>query len=160
MCLVDNSGSSRDLTLNGRPLVCETFLALVVGELNLVESLVLSGGVLLGQHGIWVCADGGVDFFDSVLQVFGSESFLNVSSIVGTVRLRVLGLQLGHVVCNVPCEKVFPEDLGLELLSLCVIPNEPRDGVGDIQPTVCGSLHGSENFTASSCSPQTNIQKA
>lgn len=66
--------------------------------------------------------------------------YLDVTGIVGLVRLGILLLELSHVVGDVSTEDVATEGLSNQLLTLSVISDETVDRVGDVQSTIEGSL--------------------
>lgn len=85
--------------------------------------------------------------------------YLDVTGIVGLVRLGILLLELSHVVGNMATEDVAAEGLSNQLLTLIVISDETVDGVGDVQSTIEGSLEGTEDLASGAGSSQTNIQE-
>ena len=57
-------------------------------------------------------------------------------------------------------EDVLAKGLGVELLGLDVVTGETLLGVGDVETTVGGTLHGTENTGASAGPGKTNIKVA
>ena len=79
---------------------------------------------------------------------FSSNSILDVSGKLFLVRILILVQQVLHVVGNVHSEDVFAMSFGVELLGLIVVTGETLGRVWDVDTTVHGSLHGSEDTGA------------
>lgn len=78
----------------------------------------------------------------------GYDSQLNILAELTLERLRVLLLQVPHVVGHVLPEDVRAVHLSIEALVLGVVAGEPLDRVGNVQAPVDGPLHGAEDAGA------------
>lgn len=76
------------------------------------------------------------------------------------VRVLVLLLEGAHVVGDVLTEDVGAVNLGVEALVLGAVAREALHGVRDVEATVDGALHGTEDASSGGGAGQTNVQVA
>jgi hypothetical protein len=88
---------------------------------------------------------GGVDLLVQLLEVISLQIVGNIGSEVLLVVFLVVLLHLAHVVGDVLAHDVLLVDGGVELVSISGVAGETLVGVGDVQATVAGTLHGTED---------------
>lgn len=147
-------------------LAFNTSLLLIIGKLASLVLLALSLPFLLALLGAsllvlleGVFADGLVGLLIDLLDVSSVNLVLDV---LLELRLETLLIIVGktlHVLSDVAAEDVFAESLGVELLTLDVVTGETVLGVGDVDTTVRGTLHGAEDTVTGGGADETNIKE-
>lgn len=94
-----------------------------------------------------------------LLEGVGVDLVLDVLDELGVVALLVVIGKTLHVLSNVTTEDVLAEGLGVELLSLNIVTGEAGLGVGDVDTTVGGTLHGGEDTGTSGGTGKTNVKE-
>lgn len=153
------AGKSLDLLLHTLlPLgVCELLL-LVLQRLSLplLLRLLLALALRLLE---WVLADLLVRILVELLETIGLNLIVDVSVELGLVALLVVVGEGLHVLSDVTAEDVLAEGLGVELLGLNVETGEALLGVRDVEATVGGTLHRTENAGTGASAGKTNIEE-
>ena len=141
----------------------ESGLALLEGELLLRVTLVLDSLLLLlGEGGLG--ADGGMGRLVHSLNLIGGDSSLEVLRELALERISILLLERLHVGSDVSSEDVLTQDLGVELgvlgvLLVVEVTGETTLRVGDVETSIGGTLHGSEDTVTSRGTGKTDIEK-
>mmetsp|Transcript_30717 Transcript_30717/g.67082 ORF Transcript_30717/g.67082 Transcript_30717/m.67082 type:complete len:308 (+) Transcript_30717:105-1028(+) len=146
--------------LEGQQLLLEVGLLLLVGELDSLPLLGISGlapGLLLV---LGVLANGLVHGGVEVSKVIGLDALGDVGREVLVVLLGLLIAHLAHVLGNVLTHDVLLQDLGVELLALLVVTSETLLVVGNIHATVAGTLEGGEHLGTSGGTLDANIEES
>lgn len=92
--------------------------------------------------------------------IVSTDSQLDVAGELALVGFLIFTLELLHVLGDVLAEDVLTVNSGVEALLLSIVAWEALDGVGDVETTVDGALHGSENASSSGGASQTDVQVA
>lgn len=92
--------------------------------------------------------------------VVSSDAQRDVLAEVALERLRILLLQLLHVVGDVLAENMRTMDLSVEALGLGAVAGETLDGVRNVQTAIDSSLHGAEDLGSGGGAAQTDVQVA
>lgn len=103
--------------------------------------------------------DVGVNGFPHLLYILRSLASGNVGSELLLVLLRVLSLEVLHVVGDMSSEDVLAEHSWVELLLLLVVTRETLVLVGDIETTVNGTLHDTKDTGTSGGEVETNVKE-
>lgn len=94
-----------------------------------------------------------------LLNIIWSLTSLNVAAELLLVLFRVLSLEVTHVVSDVATEDVLTEYLRVEFLRLSVVAREALVLVGDLETTIDGSLHGSEDTSSSGGEVKSDVEE-
>ena len=141
----------------------EVLLALLKGELLERETLRLD--ILLGLLGVLrLGADGGVGLLVDLLEVISGDTSGNVLRELALVGLGILLLEELHVGSDVSTEDVLAEDGGVELGVLGIfliveISSQTALRVRNIETSISGTLHGTEDTVTSRGTGQTDIEQ-
>lgn len=120
----------------------------------------LLGGSLTDNLGVGrVGSNVGVNSSPHLLKIIRSLTGLNVTGELLLVLFRVLGLEVLHVVGNVSSEDVLAEHGRVELLSLGVVTRETLVLVGDVETSVDGTLHGTEDTSTGGGEVESDIKE-
>jgi len=130
----------------------------------LSEFLVVSVGVGLGlglsENGVG--SDGGVDLGEELFEG-GHFGFGQAFRYLGELQfesVRIVGLQLLHVVIDMDSENSVPVDLGIirSVISIHSVPGESLGAVGHVEASVAGSLEGSEDSVSHGGVGESHVQ--
>lgn len=121
-------------------------------------------GLLVLLDGGGLGADGGVGGLVGGLELVGGHSGGDVLRELALVGLSVILLEGLHVSSDVSTEDVLAEDLGVELgllrlLLVVQVSGEAALGVGHVEASVGGSLHGSEDTVTSRGAGETDVEQ-
>jgi hypothetical protein len=157
------------LELGGKSLdlLLDLLVALGLGELALAELLALGLPLVLGLLGALgldllkgVLTDLLVDLLVELLKTVGLDLLVDVARELGLVTLLVVVGKSLHVLSDVAGEDVLAEGLSVKLLGLDVVTGETLLGVRDVETTVGGTLHGTEDAGTSGGADKTNVEVA
>ena len=145
--------------IEGGNLLADAILALLQIHLWLLVLLrldntraVLGGGRGVGTDGIVGGLVGGLD-------VVGSQPGCDVLAELALVAFLAFLLELAHVAGDVPTKDAVAEDVGVKGGGLLVVSGEALLGVGDVEPTVDGALHGREHLGTGRGATETDIKE-
>jgi hypothetical protein len=124
-----------------------------------LEGSMLSNSLLLllGSHR--VLADGLVSLFIHGFERVSSKTSLNIAAELLLVTLRVVLLELTHVIGNVTTKDVLAQNFGISSVCLAVEAWETLVAVRDVKTTIDGTLHGREDLGTSGGSGQTSVEE-
>jgi len=154
------------LRLGDFELFGDSFLSLFLSEFSLNEFFMISLGVFGGGFGnsFGVLSDFSVNLgeqgFNS-LNLSGSQGLFN-SGELSLEIFRGVFLKFGHVVINMNSEDSFSVDSSIILVSRIGILGESGESllvVGDIESTIRGSFHGSEDSLSDSGVDNSDIEE-
>lgn len=143
----------------GSLLLTDTVGTLLGVHPGAVPGLGLLSGLLSGDKD-GVGTDSLVGLLVDGLDVVGTNTGGNVLGKMLLVLLLILLLEVAHVVGDVTTVNVLTEDLGIKLLGLGIITGEAGLGVGDVDTTIRGALHGGEDTGTSGGALETDIKEA
>merc|ERR1712216_371633 len=167
-----------ELLEDGCLLLCNTVLTLAVGALGAVDEATVALSIsvanatltllecevcrliLLGWHMLWVGTDGLVDSEVHVLHAISSDTCLDVLGELGSVLLGLFLVECLHVGGHVPSEDALLVSLSIVLLLFSVVAVEPLVAVRDLEATVEGALHGTEDLGAQGGWLEANIEQS
>jgi hypothetical protein len=92
--------------------------------------------------------------------VISTDAQFDVAGELAFEGFFVLSLQFLHVFCNMLAEDVFAVNGSVEFLLLSVVAREALDGVRDVESTINGAFHGTEDTGSSGGAGQSNVQVA
>lgn len=148
-------------------LLLDLLVALGLGELVLAVLLALGLPLVLGLLGALrldllegVLTDLLVGILVELLKTVGLDLLIDVARELGLVTLLVVVGEGLHVLSDVAGEDVLAEGLGVELLGLDVVTGETLLGVGDVETTVGGTLHGTEDAGTGGGADKTDVEVA
>jgi hypothetical protein len=148
-------------------LLLDLLVALSLGELALAELLALGFPLILGLLGTLrldllerVLADLLVGLLVKLLKTVGLNLLIDVARELGLVTLLIIIGEGLHVFSDVAGEDVLAEGLGIELLGLDVVTGETLLGVGNVEATVGGTLHGTKDAGTSGSADKTDVEVA
>lgn len=148
-------------------LLLDLLVALGLGELVLAVLLALGLPLVLGLLGALrldllegVLTDLLVGILVELLKTVGLDLLIDVARELGLVTLLVVVGEGLHVLSDVAGEDVLAEGLGVELLGLDVVTRETLLGVGDVETTVGGTLHGTEDAGTGGGADKTDVEVA
>lgn len=95
----------------------------------------------------------------SLLETLSIKIIVEVTLELRLVALLIVVGKSLHVLSNVATEDVLAESLGIKLLALNVVTREALLGVGDVETTVRGTLHGTEDTGTSGSAGETDIEE-
>lgn len=94
-----------------------------------------------------------------LLKTIGLDLVVDVALELGLVALLIVVGEGLHVLSNVATEDVLAEGLGVELLGLDIEAGESVLGVGDVETTIRGTLHGTEDLGTGGGTGETDIEE-
>jgi len=138
----------------------DALLALSKSKTSRAELLVALDGLLLLLLEGRICTDSLVSILVDLLEVISLDALLLVAAELTIVCLRILLLELLHVVSDVATEDVLAESVSVKLLLLVVPTDKATLAVRDVETTVKSTLHGGEHTAASGGAVETDIEKS
>jgi len=92
-----------------------------------------------------------MSLFVEGFNVFRADSQLDVARELAFESFLVFTLELLHVFSNVLPEDVLAVNGSVESFLFSVVSGEAFDGMRDVESTIDGALHGTENTGTGSC---------
>lgn len=94
-----------------------------------------------------------------LLDAISGDLVLDVVRELGLVSLRILSLEVFHVLGDVTTENILSQDLRIKLPGVSVVSSETFRLVRNFKSTVNCSLQHGEDFSSGGSTRKTNVEK-
>ena len=146
--------------------LCDSFLHSLSSLFEVELGSISEGSSVGGLEGLFSRSEGRilsdlvVDTLVKSIQVISTDVGLDVLGEVSLVLLGIFAFHGSHVFSHVSAHDVVSVSFGIEALGVRVVTRESLLRVGDVESTVSGTLHGSEESSTGGGGSHTDIQES